>query len=77
MANWLENGFASLSAIELAHAIRRRAVSCVEAMEACLARIDALNARINAFCTVVHDQAREAARQADTALARGERLRSH
>lgn len=74
MANWLENGFASLSAIELAHAIRRREVSCVEVIEACLARIDTLNPRINAFCTVLHDQAREAARQADTAIVRGERL---
>jgi aspartyl-tRNA(Asn)/glutamyl-tRNA(Gln) amidotransferase subunit A len=40
-------------------------------VEAALARLDRLNAKLNAFITVAHEQAREAARQADEELARG------
>jgi aspartyl-tRNA(Asn)/glutamyl-tRNA(Gln) amidotransferase subunit A len=40
-------------------------------VEAALARLDRLNAKLNAFITVAHEQAREAARHADEELARG------
>lgn len=46
----------------LAAAIRARALSPVEAVEACLARIEALDPRLHAFITVDADRARAAAR---------------
>jgi amidase len=64
----------SISATELARLIRERAVSSVEAVEAHLARIDAVNAGLNAVVQLTADAAREHARRADTALARGDAL---
>ena len=52
--------FSTLSA--LAAAIRARALSPVEVVDACLARIDALDARLHAFITVDADRARATAR---------------
>jgi aspartyl-tRNA(Asn)/glutamyl-tRNA(Gln) amidotransferase subunit A len=46
----------------LAAAIRARALSPVEAVEACLTRIEALDPRLHAFITVDADRARAAAR---------------
>ena len=54
-----------LSAIELAPLIRTRAVSPVEIVEATLARIDAMNARLGAYLHVAADEARAAARVAE------------
>jgi aspartyl-tRNA(Asn)/glutamyl-tRNA(Gln) amidotransferase subunit A len=54
---------AYLSATDLAAAIRRKHVSPVEAVDAVLARIERVNPRINAYCTVTADAAREAARR--------------
>ena len=48
---------------------RRRSVSPLEVMQAVLARIERVNPRLNAYCTVAAEQALEAARKA-TALAR-------
>ncbi|WP_043638737.1 amidase [Nonomuraea candida] len=61
-----------LTASELARLIRTRQVSAVEALEACLARIEEVNPRVNAIVTLVADRAAEAARAADAALSRGE-----
>jgi amidase len=61
-----------LSAVELAARIARREVSCREAVASCLARLDAVNPRINAVVQPLHDEARQAADAADAALARGE-----
>lgn len=60
------------SATELAEAIRSRRVSAREATQSVLARIDAVNPRINALAAVHHEAAQAAAEAADAALARGE-----
>lgn len=60
------------SATELAAAIRSRDVSAIEALDAHLARIESRNAALNAVITLDADAARERARAADAALARGE-----
>jgi Asp-tRNA(Asn)/Glu-tRNA(Gln) amidotransferase A subunit family amidase len=59
------------SATELASAIRERSVSPVEVVNAVLDRIDALDPRVNAFCTVTADSARRRAKEAAEALVRG------
>ncbi len=56
---------------DIAAALRDRKVSAVELATESLARIDAGNARINAFVTVDHDGALAAARAADARLAAG------
>jgi len=60
-----------LPATELAARIRRGAVSPVEVVDAYLRRIGQRNAVINAYVTVIADQAREAARQAERAVSAG------
>src|SRR5438876_10413903 len=62
------------SAVECAALIRRKELSPVGLTEALLARIDALNPRLNAFCLVAHDVARRGAREAEIAVAKGEPL---
>jgi Asp-tRNA(Asn)/Glu-tRNA(Gln) amidotransferase A subunit family amidase len=61
-------------ATELAALIRSKQLSPVELTEAVLARIDALNPRLNAFCVVAHDVARRGAREAEIAVTKGEPL---
>ena len=61
----------SRSAAWLARAIAAREVSSLEVVDACLARIEAVNPRINAVVRLAAD-ARDRARAADAALARGE-----
>jgi aspartyl-tRNA(Asn)/glutamyl-tRNA(Gln) amidotransferase subunit A len=63
-----------LSATELAQRIRSKVVSPVEVTEAALARIERLNPRLNAFCLVASDHAREAAREAEIAVMKREPL---
>ena len=62
------------SALDLATRIRQKEISPVEAMAAVLARIEAVNPRLNAFCLVAADQARAAARDAEVAVMKGEPL---
>lgn len=62
------------SAAELAARIRERKVSPVEAVEAALGRIEALNPRLNAYCLVLAAEARDAAQRAEAAVLRGDRL---
>ncbi len=62
------------SAVDLARRLRERELSAVEVAEACLRRIDDENPRINAFTTVTHDLALEAARRCDEAVAAGRSL---
>jgi amidase len=65
-----------LTATELAHRMRTKAVSCREVMEAHLAQIERVNPKVNAIVTLLPEQALEQARQADEALARGEEVGS-
>src|SRR5206468_1781887 len=63
-----------MSAAELAERIRNRELSPVEVMESTLERIECINPKINAFCTMVPEMARAAAREAEEAVMKGERL---
>ena len=60
------------SATALAKAIRAKEVSSREVVDAYLQRIEAVNPRLNAVVQVAADAARDEARAADSALARGE-----
>jgi aspartyl-tRNA(Asn)/glutamyl-tRNA(Gln) amidotransferase subunit A len=63
-----------MTAIELTDAIRTKRVSPVEVVNAILSRIEQLNPRLNAFCLVTADAARQAAQAAEQAVMRGEPL---
>ncbi|HEY6102633.1 MAG TPA: amidase family protein, partial [bacterium] len=60
------------SARELAAAIQKGRASALEVLDAHLARIVKVNRTLNAVVSLDVDHARERARQADAALARGE-----
>ena len=62
------------SALETAALIRDKQLSPVELTEAILARIAALNPKLNAFCLVAADVARAGAREAEIAVMKGEPL---
>src|SRR5262249_23270390 len=61
-------------AIELAERIRTGATSAAEAVEAYIARIEAVNPKINSVVWKLYDQARAEAKSADEQRARGEPL---
>ncbi len=63
-----------LTVSELSRLIADKEVSAVEATQAYLDRIDLLNDKLHAYLTVCRDEALEAAREADEALARGDNL---
>lgn len=63
-----------LSAVEQRRLIGRRALSPVELMHACIARIEALNPGVNAVCATDFDRALAAARDAEAAVTRGDAL---
>jgi amidase len=65
--------YPTASAGALAAALRYRKVSAVELFETAVARIEAMDGEINAVVVRDFDRAREAAKAADAALARGER----
>src|SRR5688500_9247143 len=58
-------------ATELARLIRTRALSPVEITRAVLERIDSVNPRVNAYCTITADAAMDTARAAEDAVMRG------
>src|SRR5579864_5352094 len=58
----------------MARMVRDGAISPVELVDSHLKQIEAQSARLNAFVTVLADEAREAATQAQAAVARGESL---
>ncbi|HVQ22601.1 MAG TPA: amidase [Candidatus Saccharimonadia bacterium] len=60
-----------MSAVELVELLRRRDVSAVEALEAVIARADAMEPQVNPFSVRLDERARTAARHADTLLANG------
>ena len=63
-----------LSATELSRLIRKREVSPVEATEAYLDRIDALDFKFNSYLTVCRKQALQAAQDAERAISQGNYL---
>ena len=63
-----------LSATELGERIRDQEISPVDATNAYLDRIDALDAKLVSYITVCREEALEAARQAELAISRGEHL---
>jgi Asp-tRNA(Asn)/Glu-tRNA(Gln) amidotransferase A subunit family amidase len=66
-------GRAFASTTELTNEIRDRRIGCVELLDLYLARAERHNPSLNAIVVWQVDQARERARAADAALARGER----
>ena len=62
------------SALEIATLVRDKQLSPVELTTALLARIEALDPRVNAFCLVTADLARAAAREAEIAVMKREPL---
>ena len=61
---------------QLAEAIAKKRVSSLEVIEAHLARIQAVNPKLDAMPVVFADEARAAAKAADAAIARGDQARS-
>jgi len=68
------NDFIYLSATEISRLIASRRLSPVELTDAYLRRIEELEPRLNAFITVLGDQALGAAKKAESQLARGRYL---
>lgn len=64
----------ALDATETARMIRKKQVSAGEVVEAHLARLDAMNPKLNAVVRALHDDARAEAAAADEAIAYGDRL---
>jgi amidase len=62
------------SARELSQLVRTRAVSPVEVLDAHLAVIEQTNPKLNAIVTLVAEQARDAARRAESVVLKGETL---
>lgn len=62
------------SAVQLRRLIGARQLSPVELMDACIARIEALNPFVNAICATDFERARASARQAEAAVMRGDAL---
>jgi aspartyl-tRNA(Asn)/glutamyl-tRNA(Gln) amidotransferase subunit A len=65
---------AYMPAVEMAVAIREKNLSPVEAVDAILTRIDRLNPKLNAYCTILAEDARRQAKEAENAVMRGENL---
>ena len=65
-----------LSAAELAQAIAAKRLSPIEVIEAFSRRIELVNPKLNAYCHLRLDEAREEARAAEAAVARGDTLGS-
>ena len=61
-----------LTATKLGELIKSKEVSPVEAVEAYLDRIEEVDPRVNSYITVCHEEARQAAKESEAALARGE-----
>lgn len=63
-----------MPATVLAAAIRAKKVSPVEVINSVYARVHEVNPKINAFCTLTEDRARQQAKEAKAAVMRGDRL---
>ncbi len=63
-----------MTACEMARRIREREISALEVMEAHLAQIERVNHKVNAIVTLVAEQALKAAREADSRLAKRDKI---
>jgi len=63
-----------ISGLQLARMIASKKIKPSEVMEAILARIDGVNPKVNAFCTLARDSAMAEARTADKKVARAKSL---
>ena len=63
-----------LSASEMAAAVKKKKLSPVEIVDTILTRIEKVNPKVNAYCTVVPEMAREAAKKAEAEVMRGEKV---
>ena len=63
-----------MSVVKMADAVKTRKLSPVEVMDAILYRIEELNPKVNAYCTLVAESARQQAIEAEAAVMRGEKL---
>ncbi|MDP2920212.1 MAG: amidase [Dehalococcoidia bacterium] len=61
-----------MSAVQLATAIKSRQLSPVEVTQAVLRRIELVNPKINAFCTIAAEQAVQQAKEAEKVIMRGD-----
>lgn len=66
------NDILDLSLAQLGRKLKARELSSVDAVEACLERIEATEARLNAYVRVLAEDARAAAEQADAQIAAGQ-----
>ncbi|HVR65262.1 MAG TPA: amidase family protein, partial [Verrucomicrobiae bacterium] len=62
------------SAASLATRIRRKEISPVEAVDSAIARIEAHNPKINALIIFGYEDARKAAKAAEAAIMRGDKV---
>ena len=69
-----EEDLCFMPATVLAASIRQKKVSPVEVIDAVYARLHKINQKINAFATVTEEQARLTAKEAESAVMRGDRL---
>jgi amidase len=63
-----------LPATEMVSAVKTKKISPVEIVDAILARIEKINPKVHAYCTVVPEMAREAAKKAESAVMRKGKL---
>ena len=63
-----------MTALQLRRAIRTKKISPVEVVNAVLERIERLNPKINAYCTLVPEQALREAKKAENKVVKGEPL---
>jgi aspartyl-tRNA(Asn)/glutamyl-tRNA(Gln) amidotransferase subunit A len=68
----IQQQICGMDAVALAKAIRTKELSAVEVVDAHLARMDALEPSLHAFCTVTADGARAAARDVEARILRGD-----
>jgi aspartyl-tRNA(Asn)/glutamyl-tRNA(Gln) amidotransferase subunit A len=60
-----------MPAVEMAAAIREKKLSPVEVVDAILTRIDKLNPKLNAYCTLLTEDARKQAKEAEILVMKG------
>jgi len=66
-----DNEICYMSAINMVEAIKRKELSPVKIIKTILDRIDRLNPEINAYCTVVAEEALKEAEKAEVMVMRG------